>query len=149
MRCLVVLAALALVASACQVSVQVGRGEPPVRGEPEFGEVVLATEVDDYTKEPISEVSEFPSDVRVMHATINVKNVKAGSEFRFQWRKGDEEPGVIVMTIPVDLHDNWVSAFIEPTGGVPPGDDYFVDVLYNGTIVSSANFRVVDALNER
>ena len=143
MRAIVVCALIGVLVSACQFKVEVGKGPPPIRGNAEFGNVVLATEIDDYTKEPVTEVTEFPSDVEVMYATIHVKNVKAG-EFRFQWKKGDEDAGAIVMTVP-DIHDNWVSTWLEPTTAVPPGNDYSIDVLYNGKVISTATFKVIDS----
>jgi len=140
MRAILLLFLAAVAASACQFSVNVGKVPPPIQGNPEFGDVVLATEIDSYTKEPITEVLEFASDVETMYATIHVRNAKAG-EFRFNWRNGSDEPTGIVMTTP-DIYDSWVSTWIEPTDGVPPGDDYSLEVIYNGKVISTVSFRV-------
>jgi|CXWL01.1.fsa_nt_gi hypothetical protein len=145
MRQVVVICAVlgGLVSLACSFSVSVGNVPGKISGEPEFGDVVLATEVDQVSKEPVTEVVEFRADVEEMHAAINVKNVRAGSEFRFRWKRGREELASIVINVPVDLVDAWVEGYIEPTEDVPVGRGYSVDVLFNDDIVSSTTFSVV------
>ena len=147
MRTFAILATIMIIGSACQVSVHVGSGPPPIHGDPEFGDVVLATEIDSVSKAPITEVTEFASDVAAMYATIHVKNAKAG-EFRFTWKKDGDDAGTIVMTVP-DIYDNWVSTWIKPTGEVPAGDGYSLGVEYNGRVVSTTAFRVVEARRAR
>jgi hypothetical protein len=142
---LLLVAILLACSAACRVEFKRVDGPPPIRGDASFGEVKLATELDNFSKKPIAEVSIFPSTATAIHATINVKNVPAGAEFRFVWKKGGLDAGMVVMSIPLDLHDNWVSGSIFPTGDVAWGTDWTVDVLYNGELVSSATFAVEQA----
>jgi hypothetical protein len=131
-----------LLGAACKVELKKVEGPPPIRGEPEFGGVKLATEIDQFSKEPVVEVTSFAADVRTIYAAIKAKNVPAGAEFRFQWRKADESMGGVVMSIPVNLYDNWVSTSLDTSQGVPPGEDWSVEVKYNGEVVSTASFSV-------
>jgi len=132
-----------LVATAgCKVEFNKIDGPPPIRGDASFGDVKLATEINDTSKEPITEVSTFASDSSAMHAAIKVKNVRAGAEFRFQWSKGGEQILMIVMSLPIDMRDNWVSGSLFPTDGLPVGEDWQADVLYNGDVISSTTFSV-------
>jgi hypothetical protein len=132
----------ALLLAACSVSFTVGKGAPPIHSDPSFGAVVLATRIDSVTKEPLDRVDSFDTNVRAMNATIEAKNVRAGAEFRFHWTKGGNDVGTIVMSVPTDIHDNWVSAAIFPNGPVPLGSDWRLEVLYNGKVISSKNFSV-------
>jgi hypothetical protein len=129
-------------AGGCKVEFTRVDGPPPIRGEASFGEVKLATEIDAVSKAPVHEVSAFAPDTPALHVTVNVKNVRAGAEFRFVFTKGGEDAGAIVMSVPADLRDNWVAGSLFPSGGLPVGNDWSVDVLYNGESIGSKIFTV-------
>jgi len=142
-----VLALIALLAlsTACRVEFNVGKRQAAVHGDPSFGSVVLSTRIDPVSKEPLDNVQMFDMQTQTINATINVKNVKAGATFRFQWKKGGQDAGAIVMTIPIDLIDNWVAGTIEPNGTIVPGDDWSIEVLFNGTMIATKTFEVAEA----
>jgi hypothetical protein len=129
---------------ACSFSFNVGTAPGEISGDPEFSDVVLATELDPTSKKPVAVVTEFPTDVTGMFAALNAKNVPAGSEFRFRWLKANEQVLSLKVDVPISLSDNWVYGSLEPTGDVPAGEDYAVEVLFNDELVSTATFRVVD-----
>ncbi len=128
---------------ACSFSFSVGDVPGEIYGDPEFDDVVLATELDDTSKEPTTVVTAFPTDVKEMFAAIKAKNVPAASEFRFRWLEGNQQVASLRIDVPVDLLDNWVYGSIEPTEDVPVGDDYTVEVFFNDELISTASFSVV------
>jgi hypothetical protein len=136
---------LMAISSACRVEINTGKLPPSIHGDPSFGRVVLATRIDPVSKEPLDDVDQFDVKASTINATINVKNLPAGGTFRFQWKKGERDAGAIVLTVPVDLVDNWVAATVEPDGAIDPGDDWSVDVLLDGALVSSKTFAITAA----
>lgn len=111
-------------------------------GGAEFGEVVLASAINPDTKEPITEVTFFPTSAPEMHATVSAKNVPAGSQFIFRWTKGTAVAGTITVNVEEDITDSWVAGSIRPPGAIPVGDDWLVAVSYNGTPLGSVPFSV-------
>jgi hypothetical protein len=141
---LICLCSLAAAASACGGDSESSQSDAPTAraGGPTFDEVKLATEIDPQSKEPITEVTSFRSDTKAMHAAIFVRNVPAGSEFRFRWTKGVDEAATIVVNVPAFISESWVAASITPNRAVPPGDDWLIVVAFNGRQVSSKTFSV-------
>jgi hypothetical protein len=115
----------------------------PISGDPAFGDVKLASEIDEVTRAPISEVTSYPTDTKAMHAAIQVRNIRAGSEFRFRWTKGPQEATTVVVTVPEDTAESWVSGSVFPDASVPAGEDWLVAVFYNGVNVGSRQFSIV------
>jgi hypothetical protein len=121
--------------------------ESPSRtiGDAAFGEVVLAAAIDAATRAPIGEVDSFRSDAMEMHAAVRVQNVKAGAELLFRWTKATQVAAAVVVTVPEDTTDDWVTASVFPNGNLQPGDDWLIAVSFNGAPVGSKTFSVVDA----
>jgi hypothetical protein len=109
---------------------------------PEFGEVVLATEFDEQTKEPTRQVTDFGTNTAVMYAAIRAQNIPAGSQLLFRWTKGTEVAASIVVDVTTETADGWFGARIAPNGPIPMGDDWLVSVSYNGVSIDSTQFSV-------
>ncbi len=141
-RTLVVLALAASLALFAAGSAEVKIGT--FGDDPKVDNVVLSTEIDDTTAEPQNEMSEFPSDVSVIYATVEIKNLKKGEKFEFRWLKGGEVGISREVELPDDAEHRWVYGSLEPKNGLEPGDDYEVEVYYNGELSSSAKFTVTE-----
>jgi hypothetical protein len=119
------------------------QGEPtPSAGGPEFGALILASQINFETKEPITQAASFPTSAPEMHATIQAKNVPAGSQFIFRWTKGTSVAATITVPVEADIADSWVAGSVRPTGAIPPGEDWLVSVSFNGVPVGSVTFVV-------
>ena len=141
-RTLVVLALAASLAlfAACSAEVKIGTFDD----DPGVADVILSTEVDDKTFEPTDDMSEFSSDVEIIYATVETENLKKGATFEFRWLKGGEEGLSREIELPDDSKHRWVYGTLEPKNGLDPGDDYEVEVYYNGELSSSAKFTVTE-----
>lgn len=126
---------LALLGAGCQARVDVAG----VTG-PRVGEIVLASEVDPETKEPQQEASDFPVDVEVIHATLEVWNLEQGEVFTARWSKGDQELISYDLTLPRDVDHTWLDFTLQPNRSLPAGDDYRVEVFQGERLISTATF---------
>ena len=117
-------------------------GSTALPGGAQFEDVVLASEVDPATREPITRVRAFRSSDPAMHAAIRAKNVPAGGQVIFRWTKGASVAGTITVDVAEAIDESWIGASIRPNGPIPTGDDWLLAVTYNGVSVGSVTFSV-------
>jgi hypothetical protein len=111
-------------------------------GGTEFGQLVLASAINPDTKEPVTEVTSFPTSAPEMHATLQVKNVPAGGQFIFRWTKGASVAATITVPVEEAVAESWVAGSVRPPGAIPVGDDWLVAVSFNGVAIGSVTFSV-------
>src|SRR4030066_203506 len=118
---------------------------------PEFKDIVISSNINTDTFEPLDENTEFEASAENIYSTIKYSYVKGDDNYRFKWTNLDT--GEIVRDAEDeyarDLEGKYISgiAVARVSSGdfeskiIPPGD-YKVEYYHNGEVVKTATFKV-------
>jgi Tol biopolymer transport system component len=118
---------------------------------PEFKDIVISSNINTDTFEPLDENTEFEASAENIYSTIKYSYVKGDDNYRFKWTNLDT--GEIVVDAgdeyARDMEGKYISgiAVARVSSGdfelkiIPPGD-YKVEYYHNGEVVKTATFKV-------
>ena len=118
---------------------------------PEFKDIVISSNINTDTFEPLDENTEFEASAENIYSTIKYSYVKGDDNYRFKWTNLDT--GEIVVDAgdeyAKDIEGKYITgiAVARVSSGdfeskiIPPGD-YKVEYYHNGEVVKTATFKV-------
>jgi hypothetical protein len=114
-----------------------------------FGDLVVCSDIDQETYEPLDQKDEFDIETEKIYATIDYYGVKGDDNYRYSWVNLDTGENILEKTLKYSegesgYFEGYAMSYIginDEVKVIPPGN-YRIEFYHNGELKETANFMV-------